>query len=147
MSEKKWPDWSEFLKKGKVETVNAREQLLKSLQLQDGDVSQKGGERVIREQLLKEAIDIIRNAHSNKTFRQATDEELFGRLVVSEEDLKKIEEEYKNKIADFYKAAQAPVGDGPTVNDDDWGNGKSYEEQMELTEEERAERNMHVEGE
>jgi len=142
MADKKWNDWSEFLKKGHVERDPTEEKLHKALNLPKGDISQKGGEKVTREQLIKEALDIVKQTHLSKGVRQATDEELFGHLVMTEEQIAELERQYQEKINDFYKAARAPIGDGSQVKKDDWANGKSYNEQMELTEEERQDRNM-----
>jgi len=140
MADKKWPDWSEFLEKGHVEQDPIEKAAIESKNLPDGDVSQNGGEEVTKEELIKEAMDIVKQGQVT----QATDEELFGHLVVTEEQLKKMEEDYQNKIDNFYKAAQTPVGDGDQVEEEEWANGKSFNEQMELTEEEKQARNMTV---
>lgn len=69
---------------------------------------------------------------------QATDEELFGHLVVSEEQLKKAEAEYENKLNKWYAEANKNVDN----KDIEWGQGKSFN--STLTEEERLKRNMHL---
>jgi len=73
--------------------------------------------------------------------RQATDEELFGHLVVTEEQFKKAEEDWNNTLNNFYKAAQAPVVP-EDKQDSEWGDGSSFN--SALTEEERLKRNMYT---
>ena len=69
---------------------------------------------------------------------QATDQELFGGLVVTEEQIKKAEEEYENKLNKWYTEANKNVDN----KDVEWGEGKSFN--STLTEEERLRRNMHL---
>lgn len=75
---------------------------------------------------------------STRVKLQATDEELFGHLVRTEEQIKKAEAEYQDKLNKWYLAANRPV-DNKQV---DWGDGKSFN--STLTEEERLKRNMHL---
>lgn len=69
---------------------------------------------------------------------QATNQQLFGHLVVNEEQFKKNELDYENKINDWYKSANTNIDNKQT----DWGNNKSFN--STLTEEERLKRNMHI---
>lgn len=75
-------------------------------------------------------------------FRQATDEELFGHLVVSEEQVQKAEQDWNNQINDFYKEASKPLEKQDSRENLDWGSGKSFNDS--LTPEELAERNKHI---
>lgn len=134
--DKKWPDWTDFIKKGHVEH---REHPL-SKSFKKGEPN-KGGNEVTQEELIKEALDIVKGAHTDKRVRQATDEELFGHLVVSEEELEKSEIEWKEKIQKWYEEARKPIQQKP----DDlkaWANGRSFNDS--LTEEELDERNRYV---
>lgn len=130
-------DWSNLYKSGTVGQDPESEAFTKSLP--QGDVSNKGGEKVTQEQLRKEAMDIVKQAHSSPGTRQATDEELFGHLVKSEEEIKKAERDWGNTINDFYKEASRPVEEQPK---DSWTGRGSYMD--ELTEEERAKWNLHI---
>jgi hypothetical protein len=69
---------------------------------------------------------------------QATDEELFGHLVRTEEQIKKAETEYENKLNKWYAEANKNI-DNQEI---EWGEGKSFN--STLTEQERLKRNMHL---
>lgn len=69
---------------------------------------------------------------------QATDEQLFGHLVRTEEQIKKAEAEYQDKLNKWYSEANKFIDN----KDEDWGDGKSFN--STLTEEERLKRNMHI---
>ena len=69
---------------------------------------------------------------------QASDEELFGHLVRTEEQIKKAEAEYQDKLNKWYSEANKFVDN----KEEDWGDGKSFN--STLTEEERLRRNMHI---
>ncbi len=73
--------------------------------------------------------------------KQPTDEQLFGHLVVSEEQLKKAEDDWHNTLQNFYSAANAPVLKKNDNEEEEWASGKSFN--STLTEEERLERNMY----
>jgi len=73
--------------------------------------------------------------------KQPTDEEMFGHLVVPEEQLEKAEKEWGNKLQGFYDAATTPIN--KSNQDSDWGSGKSFN--STLSEKERFKRNMHTE--
>jgi len=69
---------------------------------------------------------------------QATDEQLFGHLVRTEEQLKKADAEYQDKLNNWYSEANKFVDNKET----DWGDGESFN--STLTEQERLRRNMHL---
>jgi hypothetical protein len=74
--------------------------------------------------------------------RQATDEELFDHLVVSEEQVQKAEQDWNNQINDFYTEATKPLEKQDSKENLDWGNGRSFNDS--LTPEELAKRNRHI---
>lgn len=69
---------------------------------------------------------------------QATDQQLFGHLVRTEEQIKKAEAEYEDKLNKWYAEANKNI-DNQEV---EWGEGKSFN--STLTEQERLRRNMHL---
>lgn len=73
--------------------------------------------------------------------KQPTDEEMFGHLVVSEEQLEKSKADWENKLQGFYDAATTPINE--SNEDVDWGSGQSFN--STLSDEERLKRNMHIE--
>ena len=77
---------------------------------------------------------------SVKVKLQATDQELFGHLVKSEEELKKAEEDYNNKLNKWFEEANKNIDN----KESDWANGKSFN--STLTEQERLSRNMYLGG-
>ena len=64
--------------------------------------------------------------------KQPTNEQMFGHLVQTEEQIQKAKTEWENRISDGYKAAVKPINVNHTEHE--WGTGKSFREQ--LTEEE-----------
>ena len=78
---------------------------------------------------------------------QPTNEQLFGGGVVSEEMIKKAEDEWNNKIQDTLTEARKPVDhlNKPKI-DVKWGYGKSFNQLLkgQLSDEEIAQRNMSV---
>jgi hypothetical protein len=74
--------------------------------------------------------------------KQPTNEELFGHLVVSEESLQKAEDDWNNKINDFYTEAAKPLEKQDSRENLDWGNGKSFNDS--LSPEELEERKNHI---
>jgi len=75
-------------------------------------------------------------------FRQATDQELFGGLVVSEEQLQKAEDDWNNQLNGFYKEAAKPLEKQDSVDNAEWGSGKSFNDS--LAPEELEKRNKHI---
>lgn len=74
--------------------------------------------------------------------KQPTDEEMFGALVVSQEQIDAAEKAYETKIADFYTMANKPLTGKTQVPDEEWASGKSFN--STLSKEELAKRNMHL---
>lgn len=76
--------------------------------------------------------------------RQPTDEEMFGHLVVTEEQVAKAKADWDNPLQGFYYAAMKPVI--PEEEQElEWGSGKSFNSM--LSDEERVKRNMYVDKE
>jgi len=76
------------------------------------------------------------------TPKQPTDQEMFGHLTVSEEQLQKAEDEWNGKLNGFYEEAAKPLEKRDSTENSSWGNGKSFNESLE--EEELQKRNMHI---
>ena len=78
---------------------------------------------------------------------QPTNEELFGKFVVTEEMAKAAEKEWNNKIQDSLTEARKPIDhlNKPQV-EGKWGYGKSFNQMLkgQLSEEELAKRNLDV---
>lgn len=81
----------------------------------------------------------IRKAILSGAPRQPTDEEMFGHLVVTEEQVQKAQKEWDNKLNDWYAAVNKPVD----KQDNPWefGRGSIMDE---LSEEEKIAWNMNV---
>jgi hypothetical protein len=75
---------------------------------------------------------------------QPTNEQLFGHLVVSPEELKKKEEEWNNTFHTHFSKLNKPIDHLNTsqVAERNWGTGKSFNSM--LTEEELEERNKFI---
>ena len=83
----------------------------------------------------------IRAAIMHNAPSQPTNEQMFGHLVVSEEQVAKAKADWDNKLQGFYDAAKAPLI--PEEEQElEWGSGKSFN--STLSEEERLKRNMHT---
>lgn len=132
-------DWSDLMKSGKVDEDPSTETVRKMFGLAKGDVSQTGGDQVTREQLLKDAQFILRGFQQNG-MRQATDQELFGALVVPPDELKKREEAWNNTFNKFFTEANKKIDD----KTQEWGTCKPIIDWDSMTEEERRARNTHV---
>lgn len=99
-----------------------------------GEIPKKPSNEEIAEFILKG-----KDVNGGSPLGQPTDEQLFGHLVTTEEQLQKAEEDWDNKLNNFYKAAQSPIV--PKEEEKlEWGDGASFNES--LTEEERLKRNM-----
>jgi|SRR5688500_7819581 len=112
-------DWSHLEKHGHIE--RCEHPLSAPLNLKK---SAKGIDVV--NQFSELANSIIRD-----TPPQPTNEQMFGHLVPSEEQVRKAEHEWENKISGFYEEATKPIE--PQV-ETEWGNCKSFKDT--LTEEE-----------
>ena len=108
----------------------------------------KGGEKVTKEELKKEAEFIIKGWQQpgikspNKEEAEAFIKSIFPQLAWTEEEWKKAEEQWNNRVNDnFNRLKKATVQEKP---DDlkDWGNSKSFNDS--LSREEQLQRNMCV---
>ena len=87
--------------------------------------------------------DKFAKAIINDTPRQPTDEQMFGHLVVSEEQVQKAEQAWNGVFNKFYDSSAEPLEKQDSIDNLEWGNGKSFNDSIE--EEELQKRNMHVE--
>lgn len=134
-------NWENLYKSGQVDQDPASKAIQDSFPAGNVKDANKGGDKVTPEQLRKEAMDIVYQAH-NGPGRQATDEELFGDLVKSQEEIDQMEKSWNNYINDFYKAATQPIEQQDSKDNSDWGNGGKFNDM--LSPEELAKRNMTV---
>lgn len=74
--------------------------------------------------------------------KQPTDEEMFGHLVVSQEQIDKAKADFDNKIVDFFKEAQKPISGQTEVIDEEWATGKSFNSMLSKSDLEK--RNMYL---
>ena len=122
--EKKWPDWSKDEKEKPV----------------DWSKDEKAGVNKLVDLLKKNGMVGPIIGHG---WRQPTDQELFGHLVVSEEELKKRENDWNNKFNDFLKGVVKPVEDQKSPTNQEWGRRGPITKE-ELTEEEERIRQIPV---
>lgn len=90
------------------------------------------------------AKSILEGAQSNQ-YRQATNEELFGHLVPSEEQVEKAEKDWEEKFSGWYEEAQKPIE--PQKKSAEWGLCKSFKDELteeELEKYEREEREFNI---
>jgi hypothetical protein len=134
----KWNDWSDLMKGNIGEPEHPLSRPLKKW---------TKGEKPTEEELQKERAALTRSAQLPPGIRQATDQELFGHLVVSEEELKKREEKWNNAFNEYFKAVKKPI----TQEQDQrfaeaWQNGKSFLESLSKAERETWEKEAFKEG-
>ncbi len=67
----------------------------------------------------------FKNTHKEPGIRQPTDEELFGGLVVTEEQVKKAEEAWENTFSNFFSLQNKPVEKQDKIT---WGRGPIHKE-------------------
>jgi hypothetical protein len=130
LKDKEWPDWSEFENTGAREPEHSESKPLKK--------TGKGAD-IIGEQFEAMVSDITQG-FKQPGIRQPTDQELFGHLVVSEEELAKREADWNNLLIEWECLVKSAKVD--ENQDEEWGNGKSFN--STLSEEELAERNKYV---
>lgn len=118
-------DWSDLMQKSE-EPVN------------DVGQSNKGGEKITKSQLQADA-DFIRKGFQQKGIRQPTDQEMFGHLVPSEEQVQKAEQDWHN-VNKGFEELKKPIDNKTT----EWGNGKPLVDWENMSEEEKAKRNSYV---
>lgn len=121
-------DWSDLYKNGHV-----------SKPADDGRPLLKGrnNQETLENQFNSMMCDLKAGFKENGV-RQATDEELFGHLVVTEEMAKQAENEWENRYTKTMNDLNKPI-DNKEV---DWGNCKPTVDTSKMTEEERVARNM-----
>jgi hypothetical protein len=125
---KQWPDWSELYKTGHVEQSPEAEALSKA-------ITPGKGADVISQQF-NEAL-----SKPMESVPQPTNEQLFGHLVTSPEQLEKMEKTWDNRFNDFFSEVRKPVETQSA--DKSWGSrGPIWEET--LTEEEQRIRAIKV---
>ena len=125
-------DWSDLMKGqvGEPEDPKSKPLTYTGPTLKKGEVPVKPSNEEITKAILAGAP------------RQPTDEEMFGHLVVSQEQVDAAKEAFDNKIVDFFKEAQKPITGQTEVADEEWGNGKSFNSM--LSKSELEERNRFV---
>ena len=100
----------------------------------------KGGEKIKKSDIERDTNTIL-SGFKNNGVRQATDQELFGHLVVPEEKIAEAKENWENTFQNFYAEANKPI-DNKTV---EWGTGKMIDWDS-LSEEEKIARNLTASG-
>lgn len=105
-----------------------------------------GGEHVTKAELRAEGEKIIEGA-KRAGFKQATNEELFGHLIKSKEEINKMEKDWENFFNDTMQEARKNVDNRvkrvlpPELQEQEW-HGGSYNDM--LSEEEVKERDKYV---
>jgi len=90
-----------------------------------------------------EVASFILGGMNDARYRQATDEELFGGLVKSQEELDAMDKDWENTLNKWHESAAAPIEDQSALENKEWGSEiKSFNDS--LTEEELQKRNMYV---
>lgn len=137
-------DWSELLNKSEEEYKH-KPTALWAAQISSGkaygiDPLSKAKPRIKEDEIpYKPTNEEIAKAVLYNVPKQPTDEELFGHLVVTEEMVKKAEEEWNNRSNNAFNAMKAPITSKQDQNHE-WANGKSFNDS--LTREELEARNM-----
>lgn len=105
--------------------------------------SEDGGLRkgadVAKEALTTGHLPVLAGSH-----QQPTDQEMFGHLVRSEQEIEAMEKAWEQRFEKGFDKLKAPIDhlNKSPVAEKEWVAGKSFNSM--LTEEERAERNMHI---
>jgi hypothetical protein len=145
---KKWVDWSDFYEDKEVDYKHTPSALWvndPSIGVAPKSSDAKPlikNEKVPNGQSDEEIAALILKGARAPGVRQATDEEMFGHLVVSQEQIDAAEKAFDNKIADFYAAANKPITGQTEVPDEEWGTGKSFNSLLSKSELEK--RNMYT---
>ena len=116
-------DWSDLMK-GKVgEPEHPLSKPVKTgTILAKGEIPRKPTDEEVRKAIMEGAP------------KQPTDEQLFGHLVVSEEQVKQAETKWNNCFNDFYKSVKQPV---ESQDNKSWGSRGPIENETLTEEEER----------
>jgi len=138
--EKVWCDWSDLYKSKKEDAAHTPTALWvndpsigvgpkgqASPVLKKGEVPHKPSNEEITKAILAGAP------------KQPTDQEMFGQFEVTEEQAQKAQEEWENRIN---KSLTLPNVGKSLDEDEDWGNGKSFN--SSLSRDEVLRRNMHL---
>ena len=130
-------DWSDLYKTGK--SIAPEDSLSRPV----GVDSHKGGEKITKADLLKDAEKIIAGyqgplGQPTKEQEEACIKALFPELAATPEELAKKEANWKNTFNNFFKEVNKPCDNKEVA----WASGKSFN--STLTEEELAERNAFV---
>lgn len=139
-------DWSELLNKSEEEYKH-KPTALWAAQMSGGkaggvDPLNKAKPRIKEGEVPYRPTDEeIRKAVIHNAPKQPTDEELFGHLVVTEEMVKKAQQDWENKMNSTFDAMKAPII-SEEDQDHEWGTGKSFNES--LSREELEKRNMYT---
>lgn len=91
-----WDDWDGKVKQPDYSWV------LPTAALPVAHDAQKGGEHITKADLVREAEENMAKMRTDPKLQQPTDEQLFGHLVVTEEDEARFEEEYQTRISKMY---------------------------------------------
>lgn len=98
MSEKQWPDWSDLMKGDVGEPAHPLSKPVKAGPvLAKGEVPRKPTDEEVRKAIMAGAP------------KQPTDQQMFGHLVVSEEQVKAAETKWNDTFNSFYKAVKEPI--------------------------------------
>lgn len=127
-------DWSSLMKGD----VGEPEHPLSKPLDRSGPILKKG--EVPTPQSDEEIRKVILSGTDRPGFKQATDQELFGHLVVPKEELEKMEKKWEGTINNWFQEASKAVGD--KVAPQDWASGQSFN--STLSQEELKKRNMYV---
>lgn len=131
IKDKQWPDWSDFHANGGAHNQE-------SVQSQPLKKTGKGSE--IIDGQFEDMVSDITQGFEQPGIRQPTDEELFGHLVVSEEELTKQEESWDNLLIKWEQLAKSTQVDDN--QNEEWGNGRSHNSY--LSEDEVRQRNKYI---
>jgi hypothetical protein len=63
-------------------------------------------------------------------------------LIKSQEELDSLQKDWENRLNDFYKTAKKPIENQNSPENQAWGSGKSFNDN--LSDEEKTQRNMYV---
>lgn len=98
---------------------------------------QQGGEKVTQEALRKEAMAIVKDAHSkNSPYRQPTDQELFGHLVQSQETIDIKNKTWNEILGKSLNDSRCPIDDiikaklPAHIKDQEWVSGTSFNDML-----------------
>jgi hypothetical protein len=144
--DKKWPDWSDFYKskedyKHKPSALWVNDPSVGVAPKGDAKPLLAKGE-VPTAPTDEEIRSAIMNGMDKPGLRQPTDEELFGHLVVKQEQIDAAVVEFENRINNTINKLHAPITGKTQEDDSEWANGKSFN--STLNKEELAKRNMYL---